>query len=496
MTVSSTTRKAGPYTGNGITTAFPFAFKVFAASEVRVVRTDLASVETDLTMGADYTVALNADQDANPGGTVTATTAPANGFLITVTSQLANLQAMTLTNQGAFYPKVINDALDRATIQIQQVAEQLSRAVKVAISSSTTPEQLVAQLNNNATAAAASAGSAAASAAASAAYLAAMAAIAQSFRNKIVNGNFDVWQRGTNFPAMANYDFCADRWQPMFDGTGVVIAASALNVVIPFNGFLKSTYALRYNCTANGTGASYRRLITKLEGVGTLQGKTVTFSARLAASTPLSVRIGFNQDFGTGGAPSVTVGAYSGYQTVSSTGIYSWTVTLPSIAGKTLGTNGNDCLWVIIDMPVGSTYYMDMGEIQLEEGSTATAFEQRPVAVETMLCQRYFWRTGGVVGAFYGSAANLSTNTAGVYFPHPVRMRAIPTVTVSAASDWYVRNYTNDTSYAATTIPAAVPTAEGTLVKMAIGTASLTAGGGASLVPAVSSATISFSSEL
>ena len=163
MSISSETRKAGPYTGNGSTTGFPFSFKVFAASDVRVVRTDSVGTESDLALGTDYTVALNADQDANPGGTIITTVAPATGTLITATSRVQNLQPVTLTNQGAFYPRVINDALDRLTILVQQTAEQVGRAIKVDISSSLSPSQLVADLNAKSAAAVASASAALAS---------------------------------------------------------------------------------------------------------------------------------------------------------------------------------------------------------------------------------------------------------------------------------------------------------------------------------------------
>lgn len=163
MSISNTNRKAGPYSGSGSTTQFPFSFKVFSASDARVVLTDAVGAESDLVLGTNYSVALNADQDANPGGTITATTAPATGTLITVTSQVQNLQPVTLTNQGAFYPKVINDAFDRLTILVQQVAEQVGRAFKVDISSSLSPSQQVADLVAKASAAVSSAAAALAS---------------------------------------------------------------------------------------------------------------------------------------------------------------------------------------------------------------------------------------------------------------------------------------------------------------------------------------------
>lgn len=141
MSISSTTRKAGPYTGTGSTTVFPFSFKVFQSSDVTVVKTDLSNVESTLVLNADYSVTLNANQNSNPGGSVTLLGgALASGFKLTMTSDVLNLQPTDLTNQGGFYPSVLNDALDRATIQIQQVQEQVDRSFKVALSSSVAAE--------------------------------------------------------------------------------------------------------------------------------------------------------------------------------------------------------------------------------------------------------------------------------------------------------------------------------------------------------------------
>ena len=71
MTISSSTRTAGPFLGDGSTTALPFGFKVFATTDVLVQRTSADGAQLALTLGGDYTVALNADQNAAPGGVVT-----------------------------------------------------------------------------------------------------------------------------------------------------------------------------------------------------------------------------------------------------------------------------------------------------------------------------------------------------------------------------------------------------------------------------------------
>ena len=139
MTISSTTRIAGPFIGNGTASAFPFTFKVFAATDLDVIKLTVSTgTESTLVLTTDYTVTLNGDQNSNPGGTVTLTAgALASGFTLTITSDIANLQPTDLTNQGGFYPEVITDSLDRATIQIQQIADIGDRTLKIPISDGT-----------------------------------------------------------------------------------------------------------------------------------------------------------------------------------------------------------------------------------------------------------------------------------------------------------------------------------------------------------------------
>ena len=53
MTISSTTRKAGPFDGNGVTTSFPFTFKVFNTSDITIVRTMPSGLEETLVLDSD-----------------------------------------------------------------------------------------------------------------------------------------------------------------------------------------------------------------------------------------------------------------------------------------------------------------------------------------------------------------------------------------------------------------------------------------------------------
>lgn len=139
MTISSSTRKAGPFIGTGLTTVFPFDYKVFADTDVLVVETDDLLVERTLELGPDYTVALSSDQENDPGGSVILAEALAEDYLLTLGSRVPDTQPVELTNAGGFYPRVINMAFDRLTILIQQLTEQLGRTLKLPFSTDIDP---------------------------------------------------------------------------------------------------------------------------------------------------------------------------------------------------------------------------------------------------------------------------------------------------------------------------------------------------------------------
>jgi hypothetical protein len=138
MTISNTSRTAGPFIGNGITKTFPFSYKVFDRSDVLVAQTVTATgVETLKVLDADYSVALNVDQNNNPGGIITMFVAPPVGTTLAATSNIALVQSLDLTNQGGFYPKVINDALDRLVMNVQQLAGKIGNGLGIGMSAIT-----------------------------------------------------------------------------------------------------------------------------------------------------------------------------------------------------------------------------------------------------------------------------------------------------------------------------------------------------------------------
>ena len=140
-------RRSGPFQGNGQTTDFPFGFYVFSNNDVRVETSDTDSVVTTvLVKDVDYTVTINADQNATAGGTVKLAKALPAGKSLAITSNLAYTQEMQLTNFSRFPPEIINTALDRTVILIQQLHEMAERHLTVPSTSEKTPQQVMHEI--------------------------------------------------------------------------------------------------------------------------------------------------------------------------------------------------------------------------------------------------------------------------------------------------------------------------------------------------------------
>jgi hypothetical protein len=252
-------------------------------------------------------------------------------------------------------------------------------------------------------------------------------------RNYIFNGDMSVWQRGTSFSDIQT-SYTADRWRCR--GKGDIGGSSQVNVSresftlgqtdVPN----EPSYYMRYNVDVSNT-EQVGYVMQPIEGVRTLAGKTATLSFYLRSEVNQTGSIFVQQIFGSGGSPSATVDAY----TTSIAFGTSWTkytviFTLPSISGKTVGTDGDDRLAVYIRTAENTATYIDLCMIQLEEGSTASAFEMKPYADTLRDCQRYYCNSGGGTYDCIGFASD--TNGVGGHWTFPVPMRALPTITITS----------------------------------------------------------------
>lgn len=150
MAIGYIKRLAGPYIGDGTgQKTFSFGFFVFTEGDVYVATAATENgASSTLQQGTDYTVTLNADQEASPGGTITllAEAGLADGAVLVIGSDVDYTQTLDLTNYTRFPPARISEELDRIVVQIQQLVEILGRTVKVDATDTMTPEELKQQL--------------------------------------------------------------------------------------------------------------------------------------------------------------------------------------------------------------------------------------------------------------------------------------------------------------------------------------------------------------
>lgn len=221
-------------------------------------------------------------------------------------------------------------------------------------------------------------------------------------KNVLINGNFDFAQRGVSGSrTSAEYVefYTVDRWVCGFVGINGNWGVGGT----PLGEIAGSRRFLGYNIVsvANSNSAAY--VGQKIENCDTFAGETVTLSV-LARSNVAGRKIGARilQLMGTGGSPSANTSTECPTVATLTTSFkrYSFTVTLPSMAGKTRGNSGNDSLFVVLDYCADSTFYggqivaqtglIEIAQAQLERGATATPFDIRPLGLELALCQRYY----------------------------------------------------------------------------------------------------------
>ena len=211
-------------------------------------------------------------------------------------------------------------------------------------------------------------------------------------KNAIINGNFDIWQRGTSFTATGYH---ADRWNTTVSGTGTTTISQQAFTIGQTDVPGEPKYYLRIAKSSGVSGASGADVLSqRLEGVRTFAGQTATLSFYAKASESTTIDFFLKQYFGTGGSPSADVDKTpTGVSVTTSWQKFTVTQAFDSISGKTIGSNNDDYLEIIMRIDNGSNASVDFAQIQIEKGSAATQFEARPIGEEVTLCHRYFCKT-------------------------------------------------------------------------------------------------------
>jgi hypothetical protein len=243
-------------------------------------------------------------------------------------------------------------------------------------------------------------------------------------KNKIINGDFGIWQRGTSFASGISSQYLADRfYYERGSGTYSASRQTFTPGTAPVAGY-EGQYFLRVSPTVAGD----MRIAQYIENVQTFAGQTVTFSfwAKASASTNLQYIL-YSQNFGSGGSGAANNTTGAGQTVTTSWARYSFTVTMDSIAGKTIGTSSY--VRFAIDLNESFTGDFDTWGWQVEAGSVATAFQTATGTIQGELsaAQRYYMRLSSAgASANYGLGYAYNTTSAAIQLRNPVTMRITP----------------------------------------------------------------------
>lgn len=247
-------------------------------------------------------------------------------------------------------------------------------------------------------------------------------------RQALINGNFDVWQRGTTVTNPASTTYLADRWK--FDvgaDGGTLPNITYSRQTLTAGDIPNSFYYFRYAPDGAGTSLGNNAVVNIHQwienGVRFLCGNgkkvTVSFWARSSIANK-TIGLTMIQNYGSGGSPTAQETLTGGvFSLTSSWQKFSITLTTNTLVGKTFGTNNDDGLRPFFSIYWGSTRNsnyggtattnlasgtIDIAQVQLCAGDVALPFQPKSFEEELRACQRYYEKS-------YDIATNPGTNT-------------------------------------------------------------------------------------
>lgn len=296
--------------------------------------------------------------------------------------------------------------------------------------------------------------------------------------NAIINGNFEIWQRGTTFDKIDNFKYTADRWQFFYvGGTGVDGIDVDRSSFVPSSTVGTGTSTFSFQITVDTADASIgsnecyafaqgiEGFNAQQFGFGTPDNKDLTLSFWVRSSL-----IGTYCVFFRNNQQSSTGRVYVAEYTINSTNIWeqkiitlradregSWALNQNlgilvgfvlacgsglNVAANTWTTSGAFATSNQVNFLATAGNAIRFSRIQLEKGVRASEFERRLVGEELNLCQRYYAKTfpqstvpangSGTNGAVIGKgivSGGINVEPLVNWFM-PNTMRATPTITL------------------------------------------------------------------
>lgn len=260
-----------------------------------------------------------------------------------------------------------------------------------------------------------------------------------AFKNRIINGGMSIDQRNARAStAIADDTYCFDRWYALTQ-------TASINV----SGQVNQENATPYNIRLTQNQATAQRMgiaqIIEYNNCVDLRGSSVVLNLRLRASNSQAIRYAILEWTGTAdSATSDVVNSWT--NTTYTTGNFfisttttvvavgaitpsanTWTSLSTPLTGTISSSLNNLIVFVWTEGTAAQNFTLDISTVQLEKGSTATAFDYRPYTTELQLCQRYYEEGSYIYTGGYSNASVVASVNTPVYFK--VTKRISPTVT-------------------------------------------------------------------
>jgi hypothetical protein len=259
-------------------------------------------------------------------------------------------------------------------------------------------------------------------------------------KNPIINGGFDIWQRGTNIVLGTFSAFTADRWLMNYSGknTGMTTSRQATGDTtnLPF-----IQYCARVQRNSGETSTAGISLSQAVETSNTIPyvGKVVTFSfyARRGANFSGASNAMKAALYGGTGTDQNVVSGYTGFNVIidqSATLTTTWQRFQYTTTINSANTEFSPYFEYVPSGTAGANDYFEITGVQLEVGAVATQFTRAGGTIQGELaaCQRYFEQVDIVTQRYW--LTGYSINSSGSVFTAPmVSKRSTPTITVTGA---------------------------------------------------------------
>lgn len=401
------------FVGDGSTRNFTFTFPYLDASHVKAKIDGLQTTAFTLT-GAS---------------TLTFSTAPASGAVIVIyretpsQSLLVDYTAGTALRESDLetsLKQILYVSQETQTLAEQQTNGGLQAQIDTVNSLAQTSLLIAGSAANTANTALATSG---------------------GYLNKIINGEFSIVDRANG---VSTTGWIFDRWR-----AEIATSLATFTRTVAFNNDPTESGLptdvrryVRVQVQSTISSGSYVRMRQSIENVRTFADQTVNVSFWARATSATQIAVNLTQKFGTGGSPSAAVEiAGNKFNVGTSWQRFNGTFTIPSVAGKTLGSDGNTSLDLNVWFEAGSNFNtqtntlgqgnrtVDITRIMVVPGSSVKDWEDRTPGEERLFCQR-FWEK---ISVFYGGYLPNGT-TAYETVPFKITKRATPSISIVAPS--------------------------------------------------------------